>query len=172
MSSCSGAERHSIKNREDKEKTAETAEQVFSRRSLRALRFRLQTQFSVLRTRGIAARSTWVLGLPGFRVENIEGADDSGTTRLRVRLERHGRRYPCSGCGRRISRVRSMKERTWDDLPWAAHPVTLMYPQRRVVCRRCGIRTERIEFADAKARVTRRVDGDLQRHHAEVVGFR
>ena len=74
---------------------------------------------------------TWVLGLPGFRVENIEGADDSGTTRLRVHLERHGRRYPCSGCGRRISRVRSMKERTWDDLPWAAHPVTLIYPQRR-----------------------------------------
>ena len=50
-----------------------------------------------------------------------------------------------------------MKERTWDDLPWAAHPVTLIYPQRRVICRRCGIRTERIEFADAKARVTRRL---------------
>ena len=29
-----------------------------------------------------------------------------------------------------------MKERTWDDLPWAAHPVTLIYPQRRVICRR------------------------------------
>lgn len=100
---------------------------------------------------------TWVLGLPGFRMENIEGADDSGTTRLRVHLERHGRRYPCSGCGRRISRVRSMKERTWDDLPWAAHPVTLIYPQRRVICRRCGIRTERIEYADAKARVTGRL---------------
>jgi transposase len=50
-----------------------------------------------------------------------------------------------------------MQERTWDDLPWAAHPVTLVYPQRRVSCRRCGIRTERIEFADAKARVTRRL---------------
>jgi RNase P subunit RPR2 len=54
---------------------------------------------------------TWVLGLPEFRMENVEGADDSGTTRLRVHLERHGRRYPCSGCGRRISPVRSMKER-------------------------------------------------------------
>jgi len=38
-----------------------------------------------------------------------------------------------------------------------AHPVTLGYQQRRVVCRRCGIRTERIDFADAKARVTRRL---------------
>jgi transposase len=39
----------------------------------------------------------------------------------------------------------------------AAHPVTLVYRQRRLVCRRCGIRTERIEFADAKTRVTRRL---------------
>jgi transposase len=42
-------------------------------------------------------------------------------------------------------------------VPWAAHPATLVYRQRRVICRRCGIRTERIEFADAKARVTRRL---------------
>jgi transposase len=53
--------------------------------------------------------------------------------------------------------VRSSRERTWDDLPWASHHVTLIYPQRRLVCRACGIRTERIEFADAKARVTRRL---------------
>jgi transposase len=50
-----------------------------------------------------------------------------------------------------------VRERTWDDLPWAGHPVTLLYAQRRVCCRRCGIRTERIEFADPKARVTRRL---------------
>jgi transposase len=42
-------------------------------------------------------------------------------------------------------------------LPWAAHPVTLVYAQRRVRCRRCGIRTARVEFADVKARVTRRL---------------
>lgn len=100
---------------------------------------------------------TWILGLPGFRVTTIEGEDDEAQSRLRVHLERRGRRYPCSGCGRRTTRVRSTKERTWDDLPWAAHPVTLIYQQRRVGCRRCGIRTERIEFADAKARVTRRL---------------
>lgn len=100
---------------------------------------------------------TWILGLPGFRVTTIEGEDSETQSRLRVHLERRGRRYPCSRCGRRTTRVRSTKERTWDDLPWAAHPVTLVYQQRRVRCRRCGIRTERIEFADAKARVTRRL---------------
>jgi len=78
--------------------------------------------------------------------------------RLTIRIERRGvRRYTCSGCGRRTGRVRSSRDRTWDDLPWAAHHVTLIYPQRRLVCRSCGIRTERMEFADAKARVTRRL---------------
>src|SRR5258708_1154263 len=98
---------------------------------------------------------TWILSLPGFRVERIEDQEDAVSGRLYVEVARDGRRYPCSGCGRQMSRVRSTKERTWDDLPWAAHPVTLIYQQRRVICRRCGIRTERIEFADAKARVTR-----------------
>ena len=40
---------------------------------------------------------------------------------------------------------------------WALHPVTLVYRQRHVICRYCGVRTERIEFADPKARVTRRL---------------
>jgi transposase len=99
---------------------------------------------------------TWILGLPGFCVKAIEG-EDGTVSRIRVRIERRRPRYPCSGCGRRTNRVRSVRDRTWDDLPWAAHPVTLVYHQRRVICRRCGIRTERIEFADARARVTRRL---------------
>jgi hypothetical protein len=67
------------------------------------------------------------------------------------------RRYPCGGCGRRSSRVRSARDRQWDDLPWAAHPVTVIYRQRRIQCRHCGVRTERIEFADPKVRVPRRL---------------
>jgi transposase len=99
---------------------------------------------------------TWILGLPGFRVERIEG-EDAWTSRVRVRIERRGRGYRCSGCSRRIRHARSARDRTWDDLRWAAHPVTLVYCQRRVRCRRCGIRTERVELADPKARVTRRL---------------
>jgi transposase len=97
---------------------------------------------------------TWILGLSGFRVVAIDEVE----SRLTIRVERRGvRRYVCSGCGRRTGRVRSSQNRTWDDLPWAAHPVTVMYAQRRIVCRACGIRTERIEFAESKARVTRRL---------------
>jgi transposase len=91
-------------------------------------------------------------------VERVEGEDGDATSRVRIRIERRGpRRYPCSDWRRRSGRVRSARDRTWDDLPWAAHPVTLVYRQRRVVCRRCEIRSERIESADAKARVTRRL---------------
>ena len=101
---------------------------------------------------------TWILGLPGFRVLSMESHGEDADSRLTIRLERRGlRRYVCNGCGGRTGRVRSTRDRTWDDVPWASHPVTLVYPQRRVRCRRCGIRTERLEFADPKARVTRRL---------------
>jgi transposase len=101
---------------------------------------------------------TRVLGFDEYRVETIEWEADEPRARLRVGIERRGiRGYECSGCGRRTWHVRDTVERTWDDLPWAAHPVTLVYRQRRVRCRRCGIRTERVSFADAKARLTRRL---------------
>lgn len=100
---------------------------------------------------------TWILGLPGFRVVAVESESQTEVGRLTIRVERRGaHRYACSGCGRRTSRVRSRVDRTWDDLPWAAHGVTVVYGQRRVCCPQCGIRTERVEFADPKARVTRR----------------
>ena len=66
---------------------------------------------------------TWILGLTEYRVVELEREDDG---RLVIAVERRGiRRYVCSGCGRRTGRVRDAKVRTWDDLPWAEHPVTL-----------------------------------------------
>ena len=101
---------------------------------------------------------TWILGLPGFRVLTMQCDGEAPDSRLTIRIERRGlRRYVCGGCGGRTGRVRSGTDRRWDDLPWASHPVTLVYAQRRVRCRRCGIRTERIALADPKARVTRRL---------------
>lgn len=107
---------------------------------------------------GSRRECTWILGLAGFRVVQTVNTGDTPDSPLRLHVDRRGiRRYTCSGCGGRTSRVRDLKARTWHDLPWAAHPVTIVYQQRRVRCRRCGIRTERVEFADPKARVTRRL---------------
>jgi transposase len=97
---------------------------------------------------------TWILGLSEYRVTAVERGEDD---RVILELERKGiRRFTCSGCGRRTGRIRDAKMRTWDDLPWAEHPVTLRYRLRRLRCRACGIRTERVGFADTHARLTRR----------------
>lgn len=107
---------------------------------------------------GSRRECTRILGLDGYRVERLEWDEDGARGRLRIWIERRGMRgYACSGCGRRTWRVRDAKERTWDDLPWAEHPVTLVYRQRRLRCRTCGIRTERVGFADDHARITRRL---------------
>jgi transposase len=103
---------------------------------------------------GSLRNCTWILGLPDYRVIDAERQADG---RLVITIERRGiRRFVCSGCGRCTSRVRDSKLRTWDDLPWAEHPVTVRYPLRRLRCRHCGIRTERVGFADPHARLTRR----------------
>src|SRR5206468_5477633 len=92
--------------------------------------------------------------LRDYRVVALEPQEDG---RLVIDVERRGiQRYVCSGCGRRVGRVRDAKVRTWDDVPWAEHPVTLRYSLRRLWCRHCGIRTERVGFADLHARLTRR----------------
>ena len=107
---------------------------------------------------GSRTECTKILGLEGFRVKEITFETEEAGPRLRIRIERRGvRGYACSGCQRRSWRVRDAKDRSWDDLPWADFRVTLMYRQRRMHCRTCGIRTERVAFADRKARITRRL---------------
>jgi transposase len=108
---------------------------------------------------GSPRECTWILGLDGFRVEHIEWEAEGSRAHLWIWLERRGiRGHVCSGCGRRTWQVRDIKPRIWEDLPWAAHRVSLIYLlQRRLHCRACGIRTERVTFADPKARITRRL---------------
>ena len=107
---------------------------------------------------GSPRECTRILGLESFRVERVEWEGDTPDAGVCVWIERRGLRgYECSGCRRRTWRVRDHAERTWDDLPWAEHRVTLVYRQRRVYCRMCGIRTERVACADPKARITKRL---------------
>lgn len=107
---------------------------------------------------GSRRECTRILGLEGYRVERLDWEADGPRARVRIWIERRGiRGYQCAGCGRRTWRIRDAKVRTWDDLPWAAHRVTLVYAQRRVRCRTCGIRTERVGFAEGHARITRRL---------------
>jgi transposase len=91
-------------------------------------------------------------------VAALRRREDGFESRLYISIVRTAvRGYVCSGCRRRTWRIRSRTERTWDDLPWGPHRVTLVYSQVRVACRHCGVRTERVAFAEPKARVTRRL---------------
>jgi transposase len=99
---------------------------------------------------GSPRECTRIPGLEGYRVDRIEWEADGPRARVRIWIERRGvrvRGYQCAGCARRTWRIRDAKERTWDDLPWAEHRVTLVCVQRRVRCWACGIRTERVGFA-------------------------
>ncbi len=101
---------------------------------------------------------TKILGLASYRVTEVHFEDDTPKGRLWFDIERCGRRARvCSGCRRPTSKRRDWKIRTWEDLTWAGHPVTLIGTISRLCCPRCGIRTERVPFADPKARVTRRL---------------
>ena len=105
-------------------------------------------------------RQAWsrILDLDGYRVKQVGFKTEAEFPRLWIDIERRGvKRYRCSGCNRPTGRVRDAKLRAWDDRPWGANRVTLRYRLRRLNCRGCGIRTERIGFADPKARVTRRL---------------
>ena len=107
---------------------------------------------------GSHSECTKILGLEGYRVKEMTFETEEAEPRIRIRIERRGvRRHVCSGCRCQTWQVRDAKDRTWDDLPWAGHRVTLVYRQRRIQCRTCGIRTERVGFADPKVRITRRL---------------
>jgi transposase len=101
---------------------------------------------------------TTIVGFAGYRVVSVDFEDDAPGSRVWVQIKRTGRRAPiCSGCERPTRKRRDWKFRTWEDLPWAGHPVTLLCVVHRLRCPRCGIRTERMPFAEPKARSTRRL---------------
>jgi len=92
---------------------------------------------------------------------------------LRVRLRgstlvvevRPSWRLPrCSCCGRKAPGYDRGKEpRAWRALAFGTTFIELSYPIRRVRCSRCGVRVEKVPWADAGRRYTRRFE--------EMVGY-
>jgi transposase len=63
----------------------------------------------------------------------------------------------CDGCGRAATQVHDVVRRVVRDLPILDATTWLSVPRRRVACRRCGPRLERLSWLDRHARVTRRL---------------
>jgi len=107
---------------------------------------------------GAPKQLTSILGIVGYRVVEFEQEGDDPRARIQLGIQRSGRQGGhCSGCGKWCSRRRDRRLRSWDDLPWARHPVTLTCELWRLDCPRCGVRLERVPFAEPHARITRRL---------------
>lgn len=95
------------------------------------------------------------------RVEKIPGFvfkqccwDDSGKA-IEVKVEpRRNSRARCSGCGRAAPLYDRQGERAFEYVPLWQIRVVLLYTMRRVECRSCGVRIERVPWAKGKSQST------------------
>jgi transposase len=87
-----------------------------------------------------------------FVVDQVKMADNSIELTMRAR----GNGLPtCSGCGRRCPGYDSQPNpRRFDFVPLWMISVVLIYTMRRVDCPRCGVKVERVPWADGKSRLT------------------
>jgi transposase len=81
--------------------------------------------------------------------------DDSlpNGTRLEVQLRsRAGSKGICSGCGRAGATYDHLAARDFDFVPLWGIAVTLVYALRRIDCRACGVKVERVPWCDAASK--------------------
>jgi transposase len=89
----------------------------------------------------------------GFVYQRVSwGADQQS---LLVELQPHGRSLPvCSGCGRKGRCYDRLARRRFEFVPLWAIAVYFLYSMRRVDCRRCGVKVEKVPWSDGKHRTT------------------
>jgi transposase len=95
------------------------------------------------------------LRLKAHKVVTVE--EDEAVGELTIHLDRVGqRRLRCGACGLEARRVAGTRrpQRRWRDLDMREHLVQLVYAPHRVWCRICGLRVERMPWADPWQRVT------------------
>jgi len=74
---------------------------------------------------------------------------------LEVRIRaRSGSRATCSGCGQRGATYDTRSPRRFEFIPLWGILVFFVYPMRRVDCGRCGVKVERIPWAEGKSPIT------------------
>lgn len=84
------------------------------------------------------------------------GTGDAGLDRIEVPVRpRKGSKGVCSGCGRRGSTYDHLSERRFDYVPLWGIAVVLLYRMRRIDCRDCGVKVERVPFAAGKSPISR-----------------
>lgn len=82
----------------------------------------------------------------------VEGKEEPA---LEVRIRaRKGSRAVCSGCGRLAAGYDALPARRFEFVPLWGMAVYFVYVMRRVECPRCGVKVERVPWAEGKSPIT------------------
>jgi len=81
------------------------------------------------------------------------GAADCSTLEVAVHERANGRPI-CSGCGQAGPGYDRLPQRRYEFVPLWAIAVYLVYAPRRVACPRCGVKVERVPWAEGKSHLT------------------
>ena len=93
------------------------------------------------------------LGLKSHYVAKVEDTPEAIVAEIQE-VRNHLPR--CGECGRQTGRTKGrLAKRRWQDLKIRDRPLVLTYSPRRVVCPECGVRVERVPWADRYSRVTK-----------------
>ena len=92
----------------------------------------------------------------GFRYQKAALVEKKGSTTVEVEMEpRRNSRPLCSGCGQaRPGYDREAKPRRFAFVPLWGMAVFFLYAMRRVDCPQCGVKVERVPWADGKNHLT------------------
>lgn len=89
--------------------------------------------------------------IKGYVYERVAFSETFPTTMIEVTVRaRRGSRPICSGCGRVGPGYDTQAPRRFEFVPLWAIPVVLIYALRRVDCPRCGVKVERLPWAEGK----------------------
>lgn len=64
----------------------------------------------------------------------------------------------CDNCGKESIHIKDRREREYRDLPFGSWTAKICILKRRVECKECGVRSERVSFADQRSNYTRRLE--------------
>lgn len=91
----------------------------------------------------------------GFVYEGVSLTDDTEPKLLVQLRARRGAKPICTGCDRRGPQYDTLKQREFQFVPLWGIAVIFLYAMRRVNCESCGVKVERVPWADGKSPITK-----------------
>ena len=83
----------------------------------------------------------------------LVGDEPNGTIEVTIRPRANGRPI-CSGCGHHRPGYDRLRKRRYQFVPLWGMAVFFLYSPRRVDCPTCGVKVERVPWAEGKCRLT------------------